>query len=158
MQKQADRQSKPPTAVPSAEAFRGLERASKDAQSQKIQHLKQEAADHRHEQVAAMIKAKISDADWDDLIGNAQKAAEHGEKQYLLLRFPSDMCTDDSRAINNPPNDTWPETLRGEAAEIYQRWSATLRTHGFTLRAQVLDFPDGKPGDVGLFLGWGEYS
>jgi hypothetical protein len=56
----------------------------------------------------------------------------------------------------DPPNDTWPETLRGEAAEIYQRWSATLRPDGFDLSGQVLDFPQGKPGDVGLFLRWGE--
>lgn len=103
-----------------------------------------------------MMKTKISDADWDSLVRKAQHAAEHGEKQFLLLRFPSDLCTDDSRAINNPPNDTWPQTLRGEAAEVYQRWEATLRPHGFNLSAQVLNFPEGKPGDVGLFLRWGE--
>jgi hypothetical protein len=157
MQQPANPQSKPSAGVRSAESFRGFERASKDAQAQKIRDLKLEAAERRQEQVAEMIQTKISDADWDDLVQKAQKAAEHGEKQCLLLRFPSDMCTDDSRAINNPPNDSWPETLQGEAAEIYQRWNATLRTHGFTLTAQVLDFPDGKPGDVGLFLGWGEY-
>ena len=118
--------------------------------------LKTAAVERRHEQVEEMIKTKISDSDWGELIHNAQKAAEHGGKQYLLLRFPSDLCTDGSRAINNPPNDTWPDTLRGEAAEIYQRWNATLRPHGFNLSAQVLDFPQGRPGDVGLFLRWGE--
>jgi hypothetical protein len=83
-------------------------------------------------------------------------ASERGEKQYLLLRFPSDVCTDDARAINNPPNPEWPQTLQGEAADIYQRWHTALRPHGFDLFAQVLDFPGGKPGDVGLFLKWGE--
>ncbi len=89
-------------------------------------------------------------------MAQAAKAAEHGEKQYLLLRFPSDVCTDDSRAINNPPNPAWPQTLRGEAADIYNRWHTALRPLGFDLSAQVLDFPGGKPGDVGLFLRWGE--
>jgi hypothetical protein len=156
MQQPVHDQSKPSADVQSAEAFRGFEQAFKDAQTQKMQDLKTEAVEHRHELVEAMIKTKIGDADWRDLVHKAQKAAEHGDKQYLLLRFPSDLCTDDARAINNPPNDTWPETLRGEAAEIYQRWNATLRPHGFNLSAQVLDFPDGKPGDVGLFLRWGE--
>jgi hypothetical protein len=148
--------SRPSADIQSAESFRGFEQAFKDAQTKKQRDVKTEAAERRHEQVEEMIKTKISDTDWDDLVRRAQKAAEHGEKQYLLLRFPSDLCTDDSRAINNPPNDTWPETLRGEAAEIYQRWNATLRPLGFNLSAQVLDFPDGKPGDVGLFLRWGE--
>jgi hypothetical protein len=140
----------------SADSFRGFEKAFKDAQSQEKQDLTHAAAELRHKQVKDLIDYKISDADWDDLVGRAKKAAEHGEQQYLLLRFPSDLCTDDSRAINNPPNDAWPETLRGEAAEIYQRWHAALRPHGFGIFAQVLDFPNGKLGDVGLFLRWGE--
>ena len=156
MQQPVHDQTKPSADVQSAVSFQGFERAFKDAQTRKIQDVKTEAVEHRHAQVEAMLKTKFSDADWGDLVHKAQKAAEHGQKQYLLLRFPSDLCTDDSRAINNPPNDTWPDTLRGEAAEIYQRWDTTLRPHGFCLSAQVLDFPDGKPGDVGLFLRWGE--
>jgi hypothetical protein len=140
----------------SADSFRGFEKAFNDAQGQEKQDLKHAAAELRQEKVKSLIDYKINDPEWDVLLGRARKAAEHGEKQYLLLRFPSDLCTDNSRAINNPPNDAWPETLRGEAAEIYQRWHAALRPLGFTISAQVLDFPDGKPGDVGLFLRWGE--
>jgi hypothetical protein len=140
----------------SADSFRGFEKAFKDAQDQGKQNLKTDAAAFRQHQVKGLIEGKISDADWNELVDKARKAAVHGEKQFLLLRFPSDLCSDDSRAINNPPNDMWPETLRGEAAEIYERWHISLRPHGFGLSAQVLDFPDGKPGDVGLFLMWGE--
>jgi hypothetical protein len=50
----------------------------------------------------------------------------------------------------------WPGTLRGEAAEIYLRWERDLKPHGFHLTARVLDFPGGIPGDIGLFLVWGE--
>jgi hypothetical protein len=80
-----------------------------------------------------MIAGEITDVAWNELIGKSRKAAAHGEKQYLLLRFPSDLCTDDSRAINNPPNPTWPQTLRGEAADIYNPWHTALRPHGFDL-------------------------
>jgi hypothetical protein len=45
--------------------------------------------------------------------------------------------------------------LRGEAAEMYLRWEHQLKPHGFRLSAQVVDFPEGKPGDIALVLGWG---
>jgi hypothetical protein len=156
MQKPVHDESKPSADIQSAESFRGFEQAFKDAQTRKQQDLNREAAEHRKEQVNEMIEGKITDDAWEGLVHHARTAAEHGEKEYLLLRFPSDLCTDDARAINNPPNPTWPETLRGEAADIYARWDGTLRPYGFNLSAQVLNFPDGKPGDVGLFLRWGE--
>ncbi len=89
------------------------------------------------------------------MIHRAREAAEHGEKQVMLLSFPSDLCTDRGRAINVPLPD-WPKTLRGEAAEIYLKWEHELKPQGFHLTARVLDFPDGKPGEIGLFLGWGQ--
>jgi hypothetical protein len=146
----------PPSIDPSADAFRRFEKVFKGEQDQIKENLKGEIAELQRERVEEMIAGEITDVAWKELIDQARKAAEHGEKQYLLLRFPSDLCTDDSRAINNPPNPTWPQTLRGEAADIYNRWSMALRPHGFDLSAQVLDFPGGKPGDVGLFLRWGE--
>jgi hypothetical protein len=42
--------------------------------------------------------------------------------------------------------------LRGEAAELYLRWERDLKPLGFGLSARVLDFPGGKPGDIGLFM------
>ncbi|HTT81575.1 MAG TPA: hypothetical protein VMF86_18055, partial [Stellaceae bacterium] len=83
------------------------------------------------------------------------EAAEHGERDFMLLRFPSDLCADGGRAINSALPE-WPATLRGEAAELYRRWESGLKPRGFHLVARILDFPDGKPGDIGLFLGWGE--
>ena len=37
------------------------------------------------------------------------------------------------------------------------RWKDELRPHGFTLQARVVDFPDGIPGDIGLFLSWSKW-
>jgi hypothetical protein len=73
----------------------------------------------------------------------------------MLLRFPNQLCIDDGRAINIESKD-WPVTLRGRPAEIYLRWERDLKRLGFALAARVLEFPDGKPGDIGLFLVWGE--
>ena len=71
----------------------------------------------------------------------------------MLLRFPSLLCSDGGRAVNMAETD-WPESLQGEAAELYLRWARDLKPHGFPLHARVLDFPGGMPGDIGLFLTW----
>ncbi len=85
----------------------------------------------------------------------ARMAAESGQKETMLLRFPCQLCIDGGRAINVAEQD-WPATLRGRSAEIYLRWERDLKPRGFLLSARVLDFPDGKPGDMGLFLVWSE--
>ena len=96
----------------------------------------------------------VSDEQWHGLLRKARDAAEHGQKEFPLLRFPSQLCSDGGRCIN-VPDPGWPATLRGEAAEIYMRWQRDLKPHGFGLAAQILEFPDGIPGDAGLFLVWG---
>jgi len=72
-----------------------------------------------------------------------------------MLRFPNQLCSDGGRAINIA-DPCWPAMLRGEAAELYLRWEQELKPEGFRLSAHVLDFPGGMPGDIGLFLVWGE--
>jgi hypothetical protein len=82
-----------------------------------------------------------------------RQAAERGEKEIQVVRFSSDFCTDRGRAINNfDPN--WHETLTGFAKEAYEAWDKNLRPLGYRLKAQVLNYPDGMPGDVGMFLAW----
>ena len=88
------------------------------------------------------------------MLHKAREAAQHGQKEFMLLRFPHDLCSDGGRAVNVPEPD-WPKTLRGEAAEVYLRWERELKDRGFRLAARVLDFPGGFPGDIGLFLVWG---
>ena len=111
-------------------------------------------AERRKARVKQLIDEHIEDDKWQALLHKARDAAAHGQKQMLLLRFPSQLCSDGGRAINVSDHD-WPETLRGEAAEIYLRWERDLKPQGFHLAAQILDFPGGMPGDIGLFLIWG---
>jgi uncharacterized membrane protein len=139
-----------------AGAFRGLEMTFKDARAQHSADLEAAAVFQRRQLVKALIDQHIDDAKWQELLHQARQSAERGEKEYLLLRFPSELCTDDARAINNQPNRDWPKTLQGEAGDLYARWRDQLSPRGFHIAARVLDFPDGKPGDVGLFLFWGE--
>ncbi len=111
------------------------------------------AAERRQEQVKQLIDDHVREETWKAMLHHAREAAERGEKECLLLRFPSDLCVDGGRAINSALPD-WPNSLRGEPAEIYLRWERDLKPRGFHLVARVLDYPGGMPGDIGLFLGW----
>jgi hypothetical protein len=82
-----------------------------------------------------------------------KSAAERGEREVLALRFPSEYCTDGGRAINSFEPD-WPNTLTGFAKRAYEFWQKELEPRGYKARAQILDFPGGMPGDVGIFLCW----
>jgi CBS domain-containing protein len=117
--------------------------------------LRRGAAEQHRREVMELIDRHISDESWRNLVHQAREAAERGEKEFLLLRFPCELCSDGGRAVNAPEPD-WPATLRGEAAEIYLRWERDLKPQGFHIAARVVDFPGGMPGDIGLFLLWRE--
>ena len=114
-----------------------------------------EAAQGRRKRVEALIGLHSTDEGWRSMIHHAREAAEHGQKELMVVQFPASLCSDGGRAVNTPLPD-WPETLRGEPGEMYLRWKRDLKSRGFRLEARVLDFPGGMPGDIGLFLVWGE--
>lgn len=135
--------------------FRDLLSNHERNEAQRISEERQAQAKRRHMEVSELINRHIADAQWEAMLHDAESAAARGEKELLLLRFPSDLCRDGGRAVNVREPD-WPDTLRGEAAEIYLRWKNDLQPSGFRLAARILDFPGGIPGDIGLFLSWGD--
>jgi CBS domain-containing protein len=134
--------------------FRRLAQDFENKEAQLREEQRHIAREHQQQEAAKLIGKHLSDEDWRHLVNEARIAAEQGLKEFMLLRFPSQVCSDGGRAIN-APNPDWPATLRGEAAEIYLRWTHDLKPHGFHLSARVVDFPDGVPGDIGMFLTWG---
>ena len=135
--------------------FRHAVEEFEDQESRKRAEALRAAAETLRANVKELLNQHVSDVQWHDLLRKAHIAANQGEKEFLLLRFPSQLCSDGGRMIN-VPDPNWPVSLRGEAAEIYSRWYRDLRPHGFHLNAQILDFPDGLPGDAGLTLVWGK--
>ena len=133
---------------------RAVERFEQQERDKQVEHTRA-AAEQLRLKVAELRAQHVSDEKWHGLLRRARDAAEHGRKEFLLLRFPSQLCSDGGRCIN-VPDPSWPATLRGEAAEIYMRWQRDLKPHGFGLAAQILEFPDGVPGDAGLILVWGK--
>jgi hypothetical protein len=81
------------------------------------------------------------------------RAAENGQTEVQVYRFPHDLCTDRGRRINNT-EPGWEQTLEGRPKSGFEFWRDHLRSLGFGLRAEVLDYPGGMPGDIGFFLTW----
>jgi CBS domain-containing protein len=135
--------------------FRGLVSGYEQHKYAEAMAARQAAVQRRSGAVKQLIDEHLGDENWNALLHRAREAAERGEREFQLLRFPGDLCSDGGRAVNAALPE-WPQTLRGEAAEVYVRWQNQLKPRGFHLSARVLDFPGGKPGDIGLFLGWGE--
>ncbi len=80
-------------------------------------------------------------------------AAEQGNNELLVMRFPDVMCSDRGRAVNNFEK-SWPETLTGRPRQAFEFWRDRLQPAGYGLKAMIVDWPDGMPGDVGLYLTW----
>jgi hypothetical protein len=82
-----------------------------------------------------------------------KRAAESGKREVLALTFPSSLCLDRGRAINNFDRD-WPETLEGFPKRAHAWFVETLQPRGFKLKAEIISFPEGVPGDVGIYICW----
>jgi hypothetical protein len=143
-----------PNALPqSAEAMRmsilqkemekmDVERKAREAEEKKLADFTRDFLQkHVSEDEIAMVRR---------LVANAVK---DGKMEAMVYSFPSDLCTDSGRAVNN--NDPrWPETLQGKAKEFFERYEKLGKPQGYRLKAMVVNFPGGVPGDIGFFLNW----
>jgi hypothetical protein len=100
-----------------------------------------------------------------------RRAFEAGESELMISAFPSSFCTDAGRAIINagaPPINKptkeelaaredipeWLATMPAGVQQVFAYWKANLKPGGFGFGARIINYPDGKPGDVGLFVSW----
>ncbi len=121
-----------------------IEKADK-AKSEQEKRLKEFADSFMHDHISDDERAMIQKV--------VMNAVQNGKFEALIYSFPSDLCTDSGRAINNRlPH--WPETLQGKAKELYDRYLEVAKPHGYRLKAAIINFPGGMPGDVGFFLNW----
>ena len=84
-----------------------------------------------------------------------QRAVRNGLTEVQVYRFPNSLCTDKGRAINQQ-EPGWENTLTGIPKEIFQLWSDYLKPRGYRIAYQIIDFPGGVPGDVGITISWGD--
>jgi hypothetical protein len=81
------------------------------------------------------------------------RAVENGLTSVQVYRFPHTLCTDGGRAINQV-EEGWENTLTGVPKEIYDFWQRQLKARGYHIRYEIIDYPGGMPGDVGIILSW----
>src|SRR3954449_2378896 len=84
-----------------------------------------------------------------------RRAVRNGLTEVLVYRFPNTLCTDRGRAINQMEAG-WEKTLTGIPKEIFELWTEYLKPRGYRIGYQVVDFPDGVPGDIGVIISWGD--
>jgi hypothetical protein len=126
---------------------RRAEQAEDDARHAEMEKAQQEQIK------SLMVPIEIDDARLANFMRRVRQAAERGEHQILILRFPSAMCRDSGRAINNSLPG-WEDSLVGLPQQLLNVWREHLKPLGFGLSAEVLDYPGGMPGDIGLFCRW----
>lgn len=101
-----------------------------------------------------------------------RRAFERGENEIMIASFPSEFCSDSARAIINvgapPINEPtkeeaermkdqppeWLSTVPAGLRVLYDYWKAEMKPAGFELSARVINYPGGKPGEVGIFFTW----
>jgi len=113
-----------------------------------------EAARAERATFAARVMAyQLTEEDKARARAKIAKAFEEGEREVMLAHFPCQICEDGGRRINNSL-DGWQDTLPGAFREVYDWWEAELKPGGFGFSARVISFPDGMPGEVGIFITW----
>ena len=80
-----------------------------------------------------------------------KRAVDNGLTEVFVGRFPNALFTDHGRAINQM-EPGWENTMTGLPKELFQFWERHLKPRGYRLRCQIVDWPGGMPGDVGMTL------
>jgi hypothetical protein len=84
-----------------------------------------------------------------------QRAVRNGATEVQVYRFPNTLCTDKGRAINQQ-EPGWEHTLTGIPKEIFQLWTDYLKPRGYRIGYQIIEYPGGVPGDIGITIAWGD--
>ena len=129
-----------------------------EAQAEKAAaHDRQKAAEKAEKDALVKKLSKPSGLSEEEKVKLAatviKRAIDNGLLEVQVYRFPNIMCTDQGRAINQA-EPGWEKTLTGIPKEIYHLWHDHLREKGYKIRYQVLEFPGGMPGDIGITLSW----
>src|SRR5215468_2777081 len=82
-----------------------------------------------------------------------KRAVDNGLTEVRVGRFPNQLFTDRGRAINQQ-EPGWETTLTGLPKELFDFWQTYLQPRGYKIKYEIIDFPGGMPGDIGITLSW----
>lgn len=149
--------------------------AERDARRRRDQEATDQLQRQKEEELAKyrqrLDNFQLTDTIIQSGLDRIRRAFERGETELMFSSFPSSFCTDGGRAVINagaPPinkptkeelaargdEPEWLATLPAGVRQVYQYWKDNLKPGGFQFVARVIDYPGGKPGDIGLFFSW----
>jgi hypothetical protein len=142
--------------LPSAqEAMQQLAMAEAEKASQAMRQLEREQAEKKALMDKLSKPSGVSDEErMKRVAAIVQRAIKNGLSEVEVGRFPNTLCTDNGRAINQQ-EPGWEKTLTGLPKEAYEFWDRCMRPLGYKIKFQIVTFPGGVPGDVGISLKWG---
>lgn len=146
-----------PPRPPSASELQAMIEREAERKAAVAQHRREDAQARRRQEIERLRRSALSPEDVRAIVQRCTDAARAGHDQVVAYRFPSDVCLDGGRAINNQERD-WPAALTGQPRAVYDYWQNVLHPAGYHLRARILDYPGGMPGDVGFILSWAPYG
>ena len=138
---------------PSAEQMRMAMLEEQMAEAEKQQKQQTSANQELIKFTDSFLKDQVSDDEIAMVRRLVTNAMKNNKYEALVYSFPSELCTDSGRAINSA-DPQWPETLQGKAKQFYERYQKFAKPQGYKLKAMIVTFPGGMPGDVGFFLSW----
>lgn len=133
-----------------------LKKISNDADMAKAQEYIKRAKKQEEEQASlreVFMHRDVRPEVKDRLNAAVRRAAEQGLHQLQVITFPASYCSDGGRRINNHEPD-WPSSLEGFAKKAYEYFDKELKPLGYRLHVEILDYPGGMPGNIGMFLKW----
>ncbi|NQU56587.1 MAG: histidine kinase [Rhodospirillales bacterium] len=105
------------------------------------------------QQKKIFINSEFLESDFETLELRILDAAKQGKYGVEVIKFRAAFCSDGGRAINNHEKD-WPQTLQGKASSFHSIWKQHGQPNGYRLKATIINFPGGIPGDVSLSIDW----
>ena len=128
-------------------------KAKQEEAMREAQQARQEETRLHDEDHLLFMNRKLTEEDKADFNKRISNGFRWREREAQIFTFPSDYCPDQGRRINHALPG-WEQQLVGYAGEIYHYWESELKPGGFGLNARIVNFNDGMPGDVGLFITW----
>jgi hypothetical protein len=141
--------------LPSAkDAMKTIAMIEAEKASQHIKHSKDAGAEKRELIERLQKPSGLSREERIQLAARIiKRAVDRGLTEVEVYRFPNDLCTDHGRAINQA-EPGWENTLTGIPREVFDLWREHLQPRGYKIRYQIVEYPGGMPGDVGVTLSW----
>jgi hypothetical protein len=149
----ADSKTSATDAPPSASDLRLVLLEEQMAEAKKREQQKQREQKRVSDFTDDFLKGHVTEGEIAMVRRLVMNAVKEGKYEALVYSFPSDLCSDQGRGINSNDPD-WTDTLQGKAKEFYGRYLKYGKPQGFKLKAMIINFPGGIPGDVGFFLNW----